>query len=304
MCISVNDIANKSWPDVGVVLPRGGPDGDAFREVATTSEVLGFGSVWTTEHIAVPLEITSRYPFSVDGVPSFRADAKWFEGMVALSFAAALTSTVRLGTAVIPLFNRDPLSLAKQAATIDCLSGGRLELGLGAGWLAEEAAVLGHPSDRRGKRLDEAIEVLRTAWTEHPVEHHGEFYDIPPVGVSPKPIQGADVPIWIGGTSPAAVRTTARHATGNILWTQDLEQVAADIATLREARQDIRIAAGIYHAGDDGAMAQRAWSLRALGVDRILLSPPGKLERALACLERFAADVLPELALPAVDAHP
>jgi probable F420-dependent oxidoreductase len=288
---------------VGVVLPRGGEDGVALREVAVISEALGYDSIWSTEHIAIPLEIRSRYPFSDDGRPSFRADAKWFEGMIVLGFAAAATSRIRLGTAVIPLFNRDPLSLAKQAATVDCLSGGRLELGLGAGWLAEEAALLGHPSERRGKRLDEAIDLLRTAWGEHPVEHHGEFYDVPPVGVSPKPIQGADIPIWIGGASPAALRTTVSRAQGNILWTQDLQEIARLTTELKRARAGLQVAAAVYYDDDLGRSTERAHALVELGVERIMLSPPGKLDRALDWLGAFASEVLPGLTGPAVRAE-
>jgi probable F420-dependent oxidoreductase len=280
---------------VGVVLPRGGADGVALREVAVAAEDLGYSSIWSTEHIAIPMEIRSRYPFSDDGIPSFRADAKWFEGMITLGFAAAVTSRIRLGTAVIPLFNRDPLSLAKQAATVDCLSGGRLELGLGAGWLAEEAAVLGHPSDRRGQRLDEAIDLLRTAWVEHPVEHHGEFYDVPPVGVSPKPIQGADIPIWIGGASPAALRTTVSRAQGNIVWAQDLAEIERLVDELKQARADVQVAAAIYYHEDYGRSTERAFAVAGLGVDRIMLSPPGKLDRTLHWLTAFASDVLPDL---------
>jgi len=280
---------------VGVVLPRGGADGSALREVAIAAEDLGFASIWSTEHIAIPLEIQSRYPFSDDGIPTFPPEAKWFEGIVALGYAAGVTSRIRLGTAVIPLFNRDPLSLAKQAATVDCLSLGRLELGLGAGWLAEEAAVLGHPSDRRGKRLDEAIDLLRTAWTQHPVEHHGEFYDIPPVGVSPKPIQGGDIPIWIGGTSPAALRTTISRARGNILWTQDMDEIAALTRELKTARADLQVAAAVYYNPDYDLCAERALALVELGVERIILSPPGKVDRTLDWLSAFASEVLPGL---------
>ena len=280
---------------VGVVLPRGGADGVALREVAVAAEALGFSSIWSTEHIAIPVEIKSRYPFTEDGVATYRPDAKWFEGMVTLGFAAAATSTIRLGTAVIPLFNRDPLSLAKQAATVDCLSNGRLDLGLGAGWLAEEAAVLGHPSDHRGRRLEEAIDLMRTAWTEHPVEHRGEFYDIPPVGVSPKPIQGADIPIWIGGTSPAALRTTVSRAQGNILWTQDLGEIARLVVQLKELRADLQVASSIYYDADYGVTGERAHALAELGVERIMLSPPGKLDRGLDWLGAFASDVLPAL---------
>jgi probable F420-dependent oxidoreductase len=268
--------------------------------VAVAAEELGYDSIWTTEHIAIPLAIESRYPFSDDGRPSFRPDAKWFEGLITLGFAAAATSRIRLGTAVIPLFNRDPLSLAKQAATVDCLSLGRLELGVGAGWLREEAAVLGHPSDHRGRRLDEAIDVLREAWTNHPVEHHGEFYDFPPVGMSPKPIQGADIPIWIGGASPAALRTTVSRAQGNILWTQDLAEVGRLTNELKEARSDLQVAAPVYFDAEYARCVERALALIDLGVDRLLLSPPGRLEPTLAWLSAFAADTRPKLITPAL----
>jgi probable F420-dependent oxidoreductase len=288
-------VAGVAVPHVGVVLPRGGSDGVALRAVAIEAERLGYDSIWSTEHIAIPLEISSRYPFSDDGVPSFPSDAKWFEGMVVLGHVAAVTSRIRIGTAVIPLFNRDPLSLAKQAATVDCLSGGRLELGLGAGWLAEEARVLGHPTDARGRRLDEAIDVLHAAWSEHPVRYRGEFCDIPPVGVSPKPIQGADVPIWIGGASPAALRTTISRARGNILWTQDLAEVARITRTLKDARADVQVAGAIYHHSDYARCAERAHQLLELGVDRLMLSPPGRLDRTLDWLRWFSLEVIPDL---------
>jgi probable F420-dependent oxidoreductase len=296
----MSELIDPMTPDdqihVGVVLPRGGADGVALREVALAAEGLGYQSIWSTEHIAIPVEIESRYPFTDDGIPPLRPDTEFFEAMIALGFAAAVTSRVRLGTAVIPLFNRDPLSLAKQAATVDCLSGGRLELGLGAGWLAEEATVLGHPTDKRGKRLDEAIDLLRTAWSAHPVEHHGEFYDIPPLGISPKPIQGADIPIWIGGTSPGALRTTTSRATGNILWTQDLAEIERHVRELKQARADVQIAASVYYDRDYAIAAAHARALVGLGVDRILLSPSSNLDRTLDWLTAFASEVVPNLA--------
>jgi probable F420-dependent oxidoreductase len=296
--IVANVIANKreaSTPHVGVILPRGDADGVAFREVAITAEELGYGSIWTTEHIAIPVSIASRYPFSEDGVPTYRPDAKWFEGMVALGFAAAVTSRIRLGTSVIPLFNRDPLSLAKQAATVDCLSSGRLELGIGAGWLVEEAEVLGHPSDRRSRRLDEAIDIMRLAWTEHPVEFRGEFHDIPPVGVSPKPVQGAEIPIWIGGASPAALRTTTSRAHGNIVWSQNLDEIARITEGLKATRSDVQVAASVYYDADYDRCARRATALIERGVDRVLLSPPGAVDTALDWLAAFARDAIPSL---------
>lgn len=280
---------------VGVVLPRGATSGEPLRTVAREAEALGYASLWSTEHIALPLEFTSRYPFSSDGRPAFKPTAKWFEGMVALGFVAGITERIRLGTAVIPLFNRDPLSLAKQAATVDCLSDGRLELGVGAGWLAEEAAVLGHPADHRSKRLAEAIDILRRAWSPDPVEHHGAFYDIPPVGVSPKPPQGTDLPIWIGGAGPAAIDTTVSRATGNILWTQDVDEVRRLCGELKGRRGDVKVAVGIFYEPDLSKLGDRVLALREAGVDRLLLSPPGDTAVAVRWLADFRSEIMPTL---------
>jgi probable F420-dependent oxidoreductase len=275
---------------IGVVLPRGSTSHQPVQIVAQTAEALDYDCVWSTEHIAVPLSFESRYPFSDDDQPPWPTDAKWFEGMVVLGFVAGVTERIRIGTAVIPLFNRDPLSLAKQAATLDCLSGGRLELGLGAGWLVEEAEVLGHPSDHRGKRLDEAIDILRKAWSEHPVEHQGEHYAFPPVAVSPKPPQGRDLPIWIGGLSPIALRTATDRATGTILWNQPPAVVAEVGAKLRAVRPDVQIAAGIYAKRDVAEAAEEAIALREAGADNILLLLPSRPARAVGYLAGFAAE--------------
>jgi probable F420-dependent oxidoreductase len=217
--------------------------------------------------------------------------------MVALGFVAGITERIRLGTAVIPLFNRDPLSLAKQAATVDCLSDGRLELGVGAGWLAEEAAVLGHPADHRSKRLAEAIDILRRAWSPDPVEHHGAFYDIPAVGVSPKPPQGAELPIWIGGTGPAAIDTTVTRATGNILWTQDIDEARRLCAELKGRRSDVKVAVGMFYDPDLPKLGDRVLALREAGVDRLLLSPPGDTALAVRWLTDFRSEIMPTLTI-------
>jgi probable F420-dependent oxidoreductase len=215
--------------------------------------------------------------------------------MVALGFVAGITERIRLGTAVIPLFNRDPLSLAKQAATVDFLSDGRLELGVGAGWLAEEAALLGHPTDHRSKRLAEAIDILRAAWSPDPVEHHGTFYDIPAVGVSPKPPQGAELPIWIGGTGPAAIDTTVSRATGNILWTQDIDEAGRLCGELKGRRDDVQVAVGMFYDPELSKLGDRVHALREAGVDRLLLSPPGDTAVAVRWLTDFRSKIMSTL---------
>jgi alkanesulfonate monooxygenase SsuD/methylene tetrahydromethanopterin reductase-like flavin-dependent oxidoreductase (luciferase family) len=133
------------------------------------------------------------------------------------------------------------------------------------------------------------------------VEYHGSCYDFAPVGVSPKPIQGGNVPIWIGGTGPAAIRTTAARATGNILWSQDLDEVVRLSQTLRAARADLQIAASIYYDPDLEKSSARARAMFELGVDRILLSPPGNTDKAVEWLSWFADETFPDISPESVN---
>jgi probable F420-dependent oxidoreductase len=267
--------------EIGIVLTRSAtPDPAEWVRIAREAERLGCHSVWTNEHIAIPSRIESRYPYTPDGKPSFHIDSAWYDALVALAFLAGVTERIRLGTAVVPLFDRDPLSLAKQAASVDDLSGGRLELGLGAGWLAEEAGLLGHPSDHPGGRLDECIDILRKAWTQRTFEHHGRFWDYPDeVGIHPQPPQGARLPIWIGGESERALRTTAKRAQGNLLWLADPVQVMQFRRRLDELKSGLKLAVSMRleeHAAD------KARAIRDEGADLLLLMNPGRdLERFL-----------------------
>ena len=169
---------------------------------------------------------------------------------------------------------------------MDELSGGRLELGLGAGWLVEEAQLLGHPHDHRGARLDECIDILRKAWTQKSFEHHGRFWDYPgKVGVHPQPPQGPELPIWIGGESDAALRTTAVRATGNLLWMAAPEAVAVMRRRLDAARPGLRLAVSmrISDAGLD-----RAEATREAGADLLLLINDAGSAPTVQSLRRYA----------------
>ena len=198
--------------DIGVSLPSLGPlaTAQALTAVATRAEALGFGSVWVSEHIALPMDYASRYPYSGSGRASFAPQASWLDPFLALTVAAAATSRVRLGTSVLILPLRPPLLVAKAAATLDQLSGGRLVLGVGSGWLREEFEVLGVPFELRGRLTDEAIATLRACWGDDPVRLDGR----PPFAMSPKPVHGAALPIVCGGHTDAALRRIARYADG------------------------------------------------------------------------------------------
>src|SRR2546427_8407926 len=122
------------------------PSRETLLGVARTAERLGFDSVWTNSHTVVPASFKPRYPYSEDGIPSWNAKTAWADAMITLGFVAAATERVRLGVAVVPLIITDPITLAKQAATVDLLSNGRFELRPGAGWLVGEGQALGHPT--------------------------------------------------------------------------------------------------------------------------------------------------------------
>jgi probable F420-dependent oxidoreductase len=276
--------------DVGVVLlsaiVASPPD---LRMVADEAERTGVHSLWVTERIAMPVEIHSKYPYRSDGLPAFDFDSSWTESMVTLGFLAALTRRVRLGTAVIPLFTRDPVSLAKQAASVDVLSDGRLELGIGAGWLVEEAQALGRPFDSRAHRLDEAIDVMHAAWTHRSFSHKGQFYSIPEVGVHPHPVQGAQLPIWIGGHSSAAIRTAAERGHGVLTWLAGPDRVREIATELRSQRSTAHLAAAMPLKNSPAETLSQARRLQEAGADLILLIAYGDGSKTVQELEMVSA---------------
>ncbi len=202
--------------EYGVTLPGTGPlaTPEALTAVAARAEAAGFTSVWATDHVALPLRSASRYPYTTDGAPPWAPTIPYLDALTALGWAGAVTRRVRLGTSILILPLRPPLLVAKTVATLDHLSGGRVILGVGAGWLAEEFALLGQPFRDRGRRTVEAIRVLRACWSGDPVQFHGRFYDLPPFAMAPKPAQGARLPILGGGESDAALRRVAEACDG------------------------------------------------------------------------------------------
>ena len=167
--------------------------------------------------------------------------------MITLTYLAARTSTVRLGTAMLLLPQRNPVYTAKEVSTLDWLSDGRVDLGIGVGWLKEEFDVLNVPWERRGRRTDEYLEVLRTLWLDETSSFHGEAYDLPECEMYPKPVQQPP-PIHVGGETTAALRRVARHGQGWHTFNRSPEELATGLAELDEelakvgrSREEIRI---------------------------------------------------------------
>ncbi len=222
--------------EYGIALPGAGPlaTSAALTAVATLAESLGFTSVWVTDHIAIPERSASAYPYREDGKPPWPPTIPYLDAFTALTWVGAVTRTVRLGTSVLVLPLRPPLIVAKAVATLDHLTDGRMLLGVGAGWLKEEFDLLGQSFQNRGRRMKEAIRVLKACWAGDPVHFEGEYYQLPPFGMDPKPRQGSRLPVLGGGESDAALRRVAEVCDGWHPLNLSPEQIQERLGRLRE----------------------------------------------------------------------
>jgi probable F420-dependent oxidoreductase len=188
------------------------PDLAGATRLARLAEAAGFDSVLAVDHVVFPDNYTSTYPYSASGrLPVGRAGA-FPDPLIWIAYAAAVTTRLRFLTGVIILPQRNPLVLAKQVATLDYMSGGRIELGIGVGWLKEEFAALGVPFERRGKRSNEYIAAMRALWAADGASFAGEFVNFQEVSCNPKPV--GRVPIIVGGHSEAAARRAGHLGDG------------------------------------------------------------------------------------------
>lgn len=202
---------------LGVVLPHGGRVAEqpgALRDVAVAAEDLGYASVWAGDHLALPAHESTPYIYSASPSYPVPADRKFLEPFTTLSHVAALTTTITLGLGVCILPYRRALELAKLVGTVDYLSGGRLTLGVGTGWLREEFEALGVPFTARGALTDDALEFLRACWsTDGPVTFEGRGYHVRDMRIEPRSYDGRDIPVWVGGRGNAALHRAARFGT-------------------------------------------------------------------------------------------
>lgn len=213
-----------------------GVDVDDYVPVAQAIEAAGFDSVALSDHVFYPEKLTSKYPYTPDGTPQFSPDESWPDPWVTTGMLAAATTRLRFMTNVYILPLRNPFVTAKAVGTAAYLSGNRVILGVGAGWMREEFDQLEQRYERRGARTEELIEVLRTLWRGGMVEHHGTDYDFDRLVISPVPTE--PVPIYVGGTSSHALRRAARHGDGWIGMyhtVEELEEICAGFRREREA---------------------------------------------------------------------
>ncbi|MCU1502815.1 MAG: putative F420-dependent oxidoreductase, Rv2161c family, partial [Ilumatobacteraceae bacterium] len=212
-----------------------GKSGAGALDLATRADRLGFESLWTVEHVVVPSGYQSAYPYDKSG--KMAGGAEEFDlpdPLIWLAFVASATARIRLATGVLIVPQRNPLILAKEVATLDALSGGRVTLGVGVGWLEEEFNALGVPFADRGRRLDDYVEALRALWTQSKASVHNTYTSFDDCISRPFPANGT-VPIVVGGHSPAAARRAARLGDGFFPGNGSVADVAAVFETFRAA---------------------------------------------------------------------
>ena len=306
----------------GFYLPTRGPLANR-RDLSTileTAERLGFASTMIADHVILPTKIESAYPYTVKG--NFVSESECFEQLTMMSFVAGRTEKLRIVSSVMIVPHRNPVFNAKALATIDVLSGGRLTVGIGVGWLAEEFKALDTADFKdRGAVTDEYIDIFKKLWTGKPVAYQGKFYSFDEVICHPKPIQNPGPPIWIGGHSAPALRRVARFGDGwhpvgataaSPLPPEEMRMHLATIERMMQAegrdfsKLQVSYKAPIYDGGvppkgearrlftggKDAALEDIA-TFAKLGVHELVFDfRAGSLNECLDRMQQFATDVI------------
>ena len=308
--------------ELGVILPNSGAFADpgAMLAVAEAAEGLDYAALWTADHLVLPIESATTYPYLRQAKVRLEPTHAFLEPLIALAGVATRTRRIGLGISVYLAALRHPLVVAKQVASLDQLSGGRVLLGVGAGWIPEEYETLGIPFGERGRVLDEHIEAMRTLWRDERPRYAGQHYRFDNLGFEPKPVR-RDVPIWVGGNSPAARRRAARLGDGWHVIDVPMRELEAGIAELaRECRAAERrpeevptsirsqISLTTAHVPETERMVPLTGPVdellrdlrryRELGVAHVALWPAGRFERAdayIAAIERLAREIVAPL---------
>jgi probable F420-dependent oxidoreductase len=275
---------------LGVLRPS------AWEEVTVAADQLGYDSVWMPEHLVIPVQ-SEGSPFAGSDHPPIPPDVPIFDVFAYLGFLAAKTDQIHFGTQVYNIGLRHPFVVARAVTTLDLVSEGRFEFGIGASWLEAEWEAVGLDFASRGRRVDESIAVCQRLWSESIIEHHGEFFDFGPVMFEPKPAHAPWPPLHIGGDGPAALRRAALVGDGWIPMNHTAEQIPAAASRLAQLRAEAgrpggpEITLGARDASADGLRR-----LADLGIGRAFVKPWERGRDALDGIRRFAEQVLPEVA--------
>ncbi len=282
---------------------QGMEDIQGVIDLAARCEDLGFDSVWASEHV-----------FNVSYVYDRIGDKPYYEPLTVLTYVAAKTSTIGLGTSVLVLPYHNPIRLAKVAATLDVLSGGRVMLGVGVGVIEEELEAMGSPFAERGAITDETIAIMKELWTKEDPSYQGKYHSFSGMKFTPKPVQKPHIPIIIGGTSKAAIRRAARSgaawhptALSPEVLAQGMEYLKEQVVTAGRdpSKVEVSVSAAIgsthnhnrYSLGEDPEeVLERAQKYQEMGVGRLVVSPNTRDQSQL----RPIMEMIAEVVIPAV----
>jgi probable F420-dependent oxidoreductase len=253
---------------------------DYIQTVGRAAEERGFESLWVAEHVVLFDDYSSVYPYAEDGRIPAGGESGILEPFTSLAFLAAVTERIRLGTGVCLVPQRNPVYTAKEATVVDWLSGGRLDLGIGVGWLAEEFRALEVPFEHRGSRCRSYIEVMRTLWCDPVSEYKDEFYELPACRQYPKPVQSPHPPLHFGGESDAALRRVADLGQGWYGFNLNLDEFVSRLARLDEllaergrSRSDLQISLG---PKDQSVDEQSLVRFHEAGADQLVVGALGR----------------------------
>jgi probable F420-dependent oxidoreductase len=246
-----------------------------YPEIAKGAEAGGFESVWMPEHLMLPATMPPTYPYSETGYAAIDGDTPMYDPWVVMATVAATTSTIRLATNVYVVPLRHPFVTARSVATLDRVSGGRVTLGAGVGWLEEEFDNAGQSFHNRGKRMEEIVPILRRLWSEDVIEHRGEFYDFGPVKFQPKPLQKPNIPIHIGCHGGPALRRAGRIGDGWIeVGSHDFETLEKRLDMVMTARREAGREGEPFEVSSGlGVNYDAVRRCEDLGIDRVIVGP-------------------------------
>jgi probable F420-dependent oxidoreductase len=283
----------------GIAFANIGPFVEPERAVAfaRAAEAAGFESLWTVEHVVVPSGYGSSYPYDPSGKMPGPEESPIPDPLIWLAYLAAATNTIRLATGILIVPQRNPVVLAKELATLDQLSGGRLELGIGVGWLEEEFDAIGVPFAERGPRTDDSVAAMRALWTEDQATYHGEFTDFTDCILRPKPAQGS-IPVHVGGHTDVAAKRAGRLGDGFFPAKGGHEELDRLFTLVRDTARDhgrdpsaIEMTTGGNGAIGGGALDE-VRALADIGTDRVILPSFLFFGDTEAALARYGDDVI------------